>query len=403
MKFKKCFTLAVGSLMMLGMLSGCGGTDDTKKTTSQNDKSSESTTKVSEIKLGSVAPLSGHASFLGTELTKGSEAYFKMINDAGGIDGAKIVLEKKDDEYEPAKTVGKATEFVEDDEILSFVDLVGTPTSKEVMPVIDGSEIPAVGFFTGAGFLRDNKANPYVFNIRGSYDQETQKIIDYWKEKGKEKVSIIYQDDAFGSAILSGIEKAMKKYNLEIGQKATIARGELPAQDQIELIANSKPEAVVMVGTAANVSKVIELSMAKGLKDVDFYTVSFVGSEALAKELAKIEVKDATNIIVSQVVPSPLDDSDPLVKEYQESMKKFGATEFNYVSLEGYINAKIMVEALKRCNGKFEREELLTQLKGLNGFDVGGGLKVSMPADIHQMFNDVFLSNLQQGNFVIMK
>lgn len=351
-----------------------------------------------EIKIGTSAALSGPAAFLGTELTKGAMLYIDSINAQGGIAGRKISCIVYDDAYDPKQTFENTKRLIEIDKVFILFNYVGTPTAKVIVQKINEAKIPIFGLFTGAEFLRA-PFQPLVFNVRASYFDEVQVIVDKWILEGKKRFSVFKQNDAFGKAVEIGAELALARHNLELLTVATYERGKLPSEDAVKIIAESRPQGIVMVGTNLALATFVDKAIQAGI-NADFYTVSFVGSEAFAKDLKSKKVPDAVNIYVTQVVPPLGNTSNKLVKEFTDAYQsKYSKEQINYVALEGYLNAKILVEVLKRCGKELTRSKLMSVIETMSDYDSGVGLKSMISPQYHSFYEQVFVTRYRDGYF----
>jgi ABC-type branched-subunit amino acid transport system substrate-binding protein len=242
---------------------------------------------------------------------------------------------------------------------------VGTPTTAAAMPIFTEAKVPLVGPFTGAEVLR-NPVNRYIFNVRASYYDETEKIVEQLVSTGNHKIAVFYQDDAYGQAGLKGVEIAMGKRNMKILALGKVERNTVKVQDAVKTINAAQPDGVVMISAYTSIAEFVREMKAAG-STTQFHNVSFVGSKALADALKD----EGYGVAISQVVPFPWSPSVPIVKEYQEILSKAGNTDFNFSSLEGYIVAKVMVEGLKRAGKDLTREKLVSALEGMNRVDLG--------------------------------
>jgi branched-chain amino acid transport system substrate-binding protein len=318
-----------------------------------------------DIVFGQSAALSGPAAELGKDLKLGAELYFNGINAAGGIKGRKIVLRSLDDGYEPKRAEKNTAELVAQDDVLALFGYVGTPTSAVAIPLATQAKVPFFGAFTGAELLR-TPLNRYVFNVRASYFDETEAIVRQLASLGLTKVAVFYQNDTYGEAGLKGVEQALARRNMKVHAKATVERNTVDVAKAVASLKESKPDAVVLVSAYKSCAAFIKAMKAEGSRAMMF-NVSFVGTKALAKELGET----AKGMAVSQVMPSPWSGKYPLVIEYQRAMKAAGYNDFTFTSLEGYVAAKIMTEALRR-GGDASREGLITALEGMGSLDLGG-------------------------------
>ena len=347
-----------------------------------------------KILFGQVAALSGPAQALGQGMREGLLAAFDEANRAGGIGGRKLALKSTDDGYEPEKTIEATKKIITEDKIFALVGPVGTPTSKAGQPIASAAKIPFIGPFTGAEFLRD-PYNRYVVNIRSSYFQETEAWIEHLtKDLGITKIAILYQDDAFGLAGLEGVNRAMAKRNMTLVASGSFRRNTEAVKSALLDIMKAAPEAVVTVAPYKPVAKFIKLARQVNLNAV-FVAISFVGSDALAKELAG----EGAGVIVSQVVPFPRDPSLPVVASYQAALLALDSNaKPNFVSLEGYLVGRLIVETLKRLPGEPTREGFLDAIAKAP-FDFGG-VTLSYGPTKNQGSDQVYFTVLQaDGSF----
>lgn len=349
-----------------------------------------------KIVLGQSAAFEGPASALGLGMRLGLQAAFAEVNTKGGINGRSVELITYDDGYEPEKAITNTNTLIEKDKVFALIGSVGTPTSKAAQPVAKTAGVPFIGPFTGAGFLRDPSNTNNVVNVRGSYDQETEAWIKHLTEDlGASRIAILYQDDSFGRAGLSGVTKAMEKRGIELVAKGTYQRNTVAVKKALLTIRKAKPDAVVMVGSYKPIAEFVKLAKRVRMSST-FVTISFVGSKALANEL-----EDAgKGVVVTQVVPLPHDKNIPLIKQYHSALSMVDpkATP-GFVSLEGYVVGRLMVEALGQLKGEITRSKLINEIKRIGTFDLGGLTLEYGPGD-NQGMDNVYLSVLKaDGTF----
>ena len=343
-----------------------------------------------DIVLGQSVALSGPAAELGREMQLGAQMYFESINAAGGIRGRKIVLKTLDDGYEPARAEANTRRLIDDD-VHALFGYVGTPTSAASIPLATTAKVPFFGAFTGAELLR-TPFNRYVFNVRASYFDETELIVKQLVAEGLTRISVFHQNDAYGQAGLAGVERALAARKMAVFSKATVERNSNNVTAAVEAMLASKPEAIVMVSTYGSCAEFIKQTKARGLL-ARYANVSFVGTKALAKALGS----SASGVMISQVVPSPASEKYPWVMEYQRMVKAKGA-ELSYTSLEGFIAARIIVEALKR-GGDASREALIRAIESMRDANLGG-FPVSFGPDDHNASKFVELTVLDRNGQV---
>lgn len=386
-------------LLCCGLLLAC-------ERTSVSSTPSQATPGVTdtEILLGSSLALQGHASYLGTETFRGYTCYIEHINAKGGIHGRNIRVIAYDDSYDPPKCLANTQRLIVEDEVFALFSYVGTPTTVKILPLVEDARIPLLGMFSGANALRE-PLNPYVINVRASYYQETEAAVRHLIEDlGLSKIAVFYQYDAFGFDGLTGMELALKQYGLAPVARGSYVRGTLDVQDGVSRIAASGAEAVVMIGTYMPCAKFIGLAREEGFNPV-FYTVSFVGAEELARRLESFP--DIT-VIMSQVVPPPDGpESAELLgsaAEYISLLKQyFPDDKPNFVGLEGYLNARVLVEGLTRAGRDLTREGFIQALESIRNFPLLPDTSLSFGADDHQGLEQVYFTRLVKDRFVLMK
>jgi branched-chain amino acid transport system substrate-binding protein len=360
-----------------------------------------------QILIGVSCALGGNASFLGTQYSHGAEAFINDLNSKGGIHGRIVKLIVYDDQYDPAKCVANTQKLIGEDRVFMLFNYVGTPTSVKIIDIVNKAEVPTFGFFSGAEALR-TPFRPYMFHVRDSYYGEAEGAISYFVDRlGLKNIAVMYQEDAFGQAVLEGVQYALKRRNMETVATATFPRGTINVENSLKAIKGSGADAVVIVGTYTPLAKFVSLSHKAGFTPY-FHTVSFVGSEAYGKELVevyKVAPAQYDKIIVTQVVPSPFDDSFPTVRHYRELIAKhFSPDQPNYVALEGFVNALVLSRVLEACGRELTREKFVTALESIHNMDIGIGMPVTYGTLDHRGLEGTYYSKLtKDGTFRIFK
>jgi len=347
------------------------------------------------IVFGESAAFSGPAEALGLGMREGILAAFNETNKAGGVHGRKLTLISYDDGYEPDRAIANTNRLIKNDKVFALIGEVGTPTSQAAQPIATEARVPFIGPLTGAGFLR-NPALGNVVNVRASYDQETETWIErLTQDLDISRIAILYQNDGFGKAGLSGVEKAMDKRGLKLVAQGTYERNTVAVEAAVEAIVKGNPEAVVMVGAYKPCAAFIKQASASGLK-ARFVNISFVGTNALAKELGN----DGNGVIVTQVVPFPEDTSIPLVAQYQKALRSDNPNaKFGFVSLEGYMVGQLVVQSLSKMNGPVTRDGLLATIEKVGSFNLGG-VTLSYGPNDNQGMDRVFLTVIQSDGSI---
>ena len=348
-----------------------------------------------KIVFGQATALDGPASALGQGMKMGLEAAFAEINKAGGVKGRKLELKSVDDGYEPTKSIEAVKKLLEEDKVFAIAGAVGTPTSAATQPIATAAGAPFIGAFTGAEFLRE-PYKPLVMNIRASYFQETEAMVEHLtKDLGASKIAIMYQDDAFGQAGLAGVKKALDKRQMQLAGEGTFERNTVAVKAALLAIKKVEPQAVIMISPYKPAAEFIKL--AKQIKlDATFVNISFVGSDALAKELGPA----GAGVVITQVVPFPKDAAIPVVGRYQASLKASAPdAQPGFVSLEGYLVGRAIIAALEKVNGEPTRKALIEAMQKAGTLDLGG-FKLGYSDSSNRGSDHVFLTVIQaDGSF----
>jgi branched-chain amino acid transport system substrate-binding protein len=327
------------------------------------------------ILIGQSAAFSGPASELGNEMRAGALAYFQSVNAAGGVNGRKIELRSLDDGYEPDRAAANTKKLIDGGVFLLF-GYVGTPTSNASKPIFTAARVPFVAPFTGAESLR-NPLNRYIFNVRASYFDETDKIVGQMAGQTLDRIAVFYQNDDYGKAGLAGVERAMQKRNLKIVATGTVERNTIDVAAAVAAIGKSDPQAVIMISAYKSCAAFIKAMRAANYNP-QFMNVSFVGSKALAHEAGLA----GRGVAISQVMPFPWNIANRVVKEYQQQLAaSTGKQEFSFTSLEGFIAARVLVEGLRKAGNDLTREKFITAMEQLHDLDLGGYLVNFSPSD----------------------
>jgi len=348
-----------------------------------------------KIVFGQATALEGPASALGQGMRIGLEAAFAEINKAGGINGRKLELKSVDDGYEPTKSIGVVKKLLEEDKVFAIAGAVGTPTSAATQPIVTAAGTPFIGAFTGAEFLREPH-KPLVMNIRASYFQETETMVEHLtNDLGASRIAIMYQDDAFGQAGFAGVKKALDKRKMQLAGEGTFERNTVAVKTALLDIRRAQPDAVIMISPYKPAAEFIKL--AKQIKlNATFVNISFVGTDALAKELGPL----GAGVVITQVVPFPNDAAIPVVRRYQTSLKAIAPdAQPGFVTLEGYLVGRAIIAALEKVSGDLTRQAMIEAVQKAGALDLGG-FKLAYSSSSNRGSDQVFLTVIQaDGSF----
>lgn len=335
-----------------------------------------------ELRIGASAALSGPAAALGLRFHAGAAALFNQVNRAGGVNGALIRLDLRDDGYEPARAEANTRALVEDPAVLALFGYVGTPTSQVALPYARRERLPFVGPFTGAGLLHE-PGQQQVFNVRASYQQEGEALVRHMQSHGVRRLGVLYQADLFGRYGLEAIRGTLAQAGVALHQTATVRRNSAEVAEAVATLAGPDAgDAIALVSTYETCAAFIRQARHAGFKG-RFYSLSFVGYEELVRALGRGRRHGVT---VSQVVPDPRDRGVPVVQAYQQALREAGLpgaeARPDSVSLEGYLAARVLVEGLRRAHpahpghaahvGPLDRAGLQQALAQLGDLDLGG-------------------------------
>ena len=378
-----------------------------------------------EIILGMSAAFSGPSRGLGIELYRGAWAYFEHVNRAGGISGRRITLKLYDDGYQPDESVKNTMKLMLEDQVFLLFGYVGTPTVTRVLPILKKFQDESVFLFfpfTGAQPQREPPYGDFAFNLRASYLQETAGLVENFVQVGRRRIAVFYQADAYGRSGWAGVRAALARHGERIAGEATYRRGAQftgTMRRQVEILQEAEPDAVICIGAYAACAAFARDAVDLGLR-VPIANLSFVGSESLLGLLAegrdRADAERYTRLLVnSQVVPSYEDTSIPAVREYREFMERYDPEipaelvtepytpfDHSFVSLEGFLDAKIMVEVLRRLGDEPSRGDLERTVMTLRDFELGISERVSFAEDRRQGLQQVYYTVVDDGRFVTL-
>jgi len=347
------------------------------------------------ILFGQAAALEGPSSALGRGMRQGILAAFEEVNAKGGIHGRKLKLVSRDDGYDPDRSVVQTNKLLDEDKVFALIGAVGTPTAIATVPIASARNVPFIGPLSGAEFLRNPELHNVV-NIRASYSAEAEAWIKHLTEDLHFKnIAIFYQDDSFGRDGLAGVKAALAKRGLELSAEGTFERNTRAVGAALRAIKRADPEAVVMVGTYGPCAEFIKLAHMKGYNPT-FVAISFVGANALAKELGA----DGDGVVVSQVVPFPWDKSLAVVTDYRAAEKALDPKLTpDFVSLEGYLCGRLTATVLELAGPDPTRADMLRLIGEVGRFEIGGDV-IAFGAKARDAPPRVFLTVIQaDGTF----
>jgi branched-chain amino acid transport system substrate-binding protein len=356
-----------------------------------------------EVVFGISAPFSGSAREYGRQLKIGFETAFAVANESGGAAGRRLRLVVRDDGYEPARTAAAVKDLVEREKVFGLVGVFGSANSAAVLPWVLEHQIPYFAPYSGAGLLRNEPPDRYVFNYRPSYAEETAAAVHYLVEVRRfrpNQIAVLHQDDPFGEAGWAGVAKVMRKYRRDPAQvvRLTYPRNTAEVDAAVATIRQHAPhlKAVVMVAVYRPAARFIEKLRAAGLSLV-FTNVSAVSATELADQITPLGPAYTKDVVVTQIVPLPSSRASAILK-YQEALRRFAPSERpDYVSLEAYLAGSLLVEGLKRAGRNLTSETLVEALEGIRNLDLGIGVPLAFGPSEHQASRKVWGTLLEAG------
>jgi ABC-type branched-subunit amino acid transport system substrate-binding protein len=395
----------------------------------EEQKSTETGVFNDKVLVGQFAVFRGPSAGLGTEVWRGATAYLSEVNANGGVHDRKIEIIARDDTYNPEPAVDAFKKLTADEKVFALFNTVGTPTLYAVLPELEkmkDQKIILLGNFTGGQKQRENPFLDTVYNVRASYNQETLASVDAFVKLGHRKIGMYIQNDAYGEAGLSGTRLAIRQMNekdpslhlpelvvtkYERGQKFEVSNAK-----QIEELKAKGVEAVVAVGAYQACAGFIRDARNAGYT-VPISNVSFVGSDTLLRLLLQYEKENnkklTHNIINTQVVPPWEAVEIPVVAEYRNLVDKRNPTppselqdpnyrslRYSFGALEGFVNAKVLVEGLKRAGKDLTREKFRTALQSIRDWDPGLGAPITYGTGDNQGLDKVWITGIKDGAWV---
>lgn len=318
------------------------------------------------LRIGASAALSGPAAALGRQYHLGSQAALQEANEQGGIQGRALVLDLLDDGYEPDRAVRNTEALVADERVLALLGYVGTPTSMAALPLVKRHQLAFVGPYTGADALWERSV-PQVFMVRASYRDEARALAQAMREDGVRRVQVFYQADLYGRAGLEALRDAVAgAADIALGATATVKRNTVEVAEAVREL-TPDAQGIYMVSTYQSCAAFVVQAREAGYRG-RFYSLSFAGREPLRAALGG----QLQGLVFAQVVPDPDDPQLPVVAHYQRALRALGSSSFDSISLEGYLAARVLLEALRRAARPLNRARVLQALAALGRLDLGG-------------------------------
>lgn len=321
------------------------------------------------IRIGQSAVFSGPSANSGTDLKVGVEACFNQVNQKGGINGRPLQLIALDDGYEPERCAANTKKLVDQEKVVALVGYFGTATSAAALPILSAAKVPFVGAYTGAGVLRTNPPLPTVFNVRASYEDEGLTLVKQLLSIQRNRIAIFYQDDGYGIAVKEAVERGLANAGLKAVAVGAVPRNSVDVAKALEIIGASDCNAVVLACLYAPGAAFVKAMNTKKVA-MQYASTSAIGTVSFIEALGPT----SRGTLVTQVMPYPFKSSGRLAvqRDYHDAMQAIGNESFNYGTMEGYIDARVLVEGLRHAGATINRQTVQAGLESIGTMDLGG-------------------------------
>ena len=330
-----------------------------------------------DIVIGQTADFSGPVAAGVKETAAGAKLYIDHVNAAGGVNGEPITLVSMDDKFEPANAAANARELITKKHVLALFLTRGTPHNQAILPLLAEFGVPLVAPSTGAMSLH-KPVNPWVFNVRASYQHEANRAIRHLSLVGLSHVGIVQVNDSFGTDAVKGALEAFTQVNGTPVFTETYDREKPDFGKIAAAVTSTNPQAILFLGSGSAVVNGVKAIRATG-SHAQIVTLSNNASDGFIKALGD----NAKGTIVTQVFPYERSVANPMVKQARDYAKAAtGDDRVTPAMLEGFAGAKVLVEGLRRAGKQPTREKLREALETLHRYDIGG-LEVSFSPTSH--------------------
>ncbi|NDY93668.1 ABC transporter substrate-binding protein [Ideonella sp. TBM-1] len=318
-------------------------------------------------RLGQTIDLSGPLADLGRAIHHGARACFEAVNAKGGVDGKPLELIAKDDAYDLKRSEPLADELLADRSLLALFGCFGTPMVESLLPKAEKAGVPVFAPYSGALSVR--RGNPRsVVHVRASYADEVGRIIEHLATIGTRRIVVAHQANSFGKEVADAAAVSLEAHKFKALGVASVKNDASDAEAAASQLMAKEPEAV-LVGLAGKPALAFIKAAKAHRKGVRVYALSVMGAAATVQGLGP----DGVGVAVSQVVPLPTQTVTPIVRDFHAAWKALGTDlPASHTALEGYINARVFVEALKAAGRGAGRTSLMDALWRLRRLDLGG-------------------------------
>jgi branched-chain amino acid transport system substrate-binding protein len=311
-----------------------------------------------EIVLGHTGIHSGPLGVPVKAFLAGAQMAFDDINAGGGVAGRRLKLVTLDDELKPDLAVDNCRRLLDEHKVFAFFGNVGSGTTAAVAPLLKDSGAPLVGAYAVADSAREKAAGAAYF-VRATTGREAQVLVQHLTTIGIRRIGAAYLDVAGGHEAYGHIQAALKVHGLEPHASAPVKGDGSNVAEAARILAERQPQAVIMYLAGALPGELMKATWAQS-SGTSFYGMSIVAGEVTAKVLDR----RSRGLAISQVMPYPWGEVEPVIREYRQAADK-AKVAVGYNSLEGFLNARLLIEALRRTGRELTRARLHATLRGL--------------------------------------
>jgi len=356
-----------------------------------------------EIRFGITAAFTGPVRERGRQMKIGIDTAFNKVNDAGGIGGRMLKLIAADDGNEPARTLQAVKQLYEKDQIFGIIGSIGTATAAVAVPYALERRMLFFGAYTGGMVVRRDPPDRYVFNYRPSYAEEAAAAVHYLVKIRRipvRQIAVFAQQDDLGDAGYAGVAKAYRALGINDSAllRLNYPRNTIEVDEAVNLLKLQKVpvRAVIMSASYRAAAKFIEKTRTL-YPEMIFTSISGVGGSSLAEELKLLGPRYTTGVLVTQVVPA-VSGYSSAVLEYKNALAKYFPGEApDYASLEGFVAANILIDALKRTGAQLDTEKLVDALEATRNLDLGLGVPLNFGRSDHTASKKIWGTALDES------
>ncbi len=356
-----------------------------------------------EIRFGITAAFTGPVKERGRQMKLGIETAFNRVNDAGGVSGRMLRIIAADDGNEPTRTREAVRQLYEKDQVFGIIGSIGTATAAAAVPYLLERRMLFFGAYTGGNVVRRDPPDRYVFNYRPSYAEEADAAVRYLVKMRRipvRQIAVFAQTDDLGDAGYAGVAKAYRAMGINDSAilRLSYARNTIDVDDAVNLLKVQKVpvRAIIMAASYRAAAKFIEKTRAL-YPEMIFSSISGVGATALADELKLLGPRYTSGVIVTQVVPA-VSGFSSAVLDYKNALAKYFPGEApDYASMEGFVAANILIDALKRTGPQLDTERLVDALESTRNLDLGLGVSLNFGRSDHQASHKIWGTALDEA------